>query len=948
MPLEASSRSGSREGPVPSSFRWRVAWNELNEGFKVKTTSPSFLTATQHAFVLDAYRDGLAERGVLALFARYVGRSSRPLVARRVRLSVTAGLVSRAWEGGRPSGNGHADDDDDDEHHDRSGSSALLQSPNGGGAAVSPKKKTTQQQWPAHLARDATAAERTRVGAEALVPVELLVRGLDDAGDAARMLVFECCVDVAVAPRRRSSSNNGGFDDESARRPNRPLTSQKSSLTQHYRNLRFTVGVAPIVLRYVVLRKKAKKLRRRLKAVDREAYYEERDVLWDDGHDREAARIRRLFDRMGGLYNKLAQDFATRDGVLPAAWVKELRGSFEAMPPRAWSTMRGHIYDGLAKEGVPPANPAKPDGSLERYFDDITPEPLAAASIGQVHVAMARTSNGQRTPQRIVVKAIYPEIRKNLVADLANARRAAHIITTTMKLPMKGSIDAIMDEQCESFPRELDLRLEAENLERGKRLFEQYGLDVAVPDVLPHLSSSSVLSQTFCDGVTLATVGKALEEEQRRRVMLKARHDDGTRDDDDHDDLFATSFPSVPRAEAANTALASAKAVARAVGVTLFRDRWFHSDPHPGNVMLCRPDMAPALIDWGQCTTLDDDQLRTICHIVVLLAAKSKALVEAALQQTEFKFNTENTDHKVALLYYLFDSARSVDGVEGIQEAMEDLFRRMKYSPKTMPVLTDVPREMVFYGRVMGTLRKCFDILGADVSVIDIWKAEAKAALKRLNAHAPDATSTALLMLPADPKGLVYVVERAPDWLAHGLDLFSKAVARVAFGDGSSVGSGRGASSKGLLEDGRSDLETTPVVVVNGHRRSSITDDEDASPSSWGTLLRSATSSSIAVLWPTTTPTVPRYSRESRLAAARGAAALVVLLAAALVLLGPILRGLAALSLFFGVAFVAVTRIAPPLPYLRLFQARGHHSAAGSAAAASDAPAADDLVTTRK
>ena len=51
------------------------------------------------------------------------------------------------------------------------------------------------------------------------------------------------------------------------------------------------------------------KMRKQLKGVDREAYYDERTAMWDEAHEREAKAIRKLFDSMGGLYNKLAQDW---------------------------------------------------------------------------------------------------------------------------------------------------------------------------------------------------------------------------------------------------------------------------------------------------------------------------------------------------------------------------------------------------------------------------------------------------------------------------------------------------------------------------------------------------------------------------------------------------------------------------------------------------------------
>ncbi|KAH8054759.1 hypothetical protein JL722_8707 [Aureococcus anophagefferens] len=126
------------------------------------------------------------------------------------------------------------------------------------------------------------------------------------------------------------------------------------SLTGMRRNLKFALGVMPITIKYLRVKMRASKMRKRLKKKEPESYYEQRTKLWDETHETSAVQVH-----------------------------------------------AATLYDG----------------------------------------------------RRAIVKVIYPDIRANMRADLANARVASKQIVALMDMPLKDTIDVIMNEFCENFPR---------------------------------------------------------------------------------------------------------------------------------------------------------------------------------------------------------------------------------------------------------------------------------------------------------------------------------------------------------------------------------------------------------------------------------------------------------------------------------------------------------------
>lgn len=241
-----------------------------------------------------------------------------------------------------------------------------------------------------------------------------------------------------------------------------------------------------------------------------------------------ARRYRALASEMGGVLIKLGQFFSTRVDILPPEVTRELAGLQDEVPPERFEEIARQIEEDFA---LP----------LDRIFAGISPEPIGAASLAQVH--QARLLSGEP----VVVKVLRPGIDVLVETDLASARLALRLLKIFRRIRRRVNLDRLAREITDTTRMELDLVAEGKNAERFAQNFAGDGR-VHIPKVYWERSARRTL--------TLENVG-----------FIKMS------------DLPGIERAGIRRAEVARN-------LYRIYMQQIFVHHFVHADPHPGNLFV--------------------------------------------------------------------------------------------------------------------------------------------------------------------------------------------------------------------------------------------------------------------------------------------------------------------------------------------------------------------------
>ncbi len=284
----------------------------------------------------------------------------------------------------------------------------------------------------------------------------------------------------------------------------------------------------------------------------------------EDGARPVAARAEELaadLERLGPTYVKLGQLLSTRGDLLPPPVVEALSRLQDRVEP-------------IPAEDVRRIVEAELGCRTSKAFLDFDPEPLASASLGQVHRATMRDGRA------VVVKAQRPGIRDRIVEDVDALRGVACLLDAHTEAGRRYRFTGMVDEFHRTILRELDYRQEARNLVTLAENLKGYDL-LVVPRPIEGYTTAHLLTMEHVRGKKVTELGPVLLNELDGPALV--------------DQLFQAYLKQI------------------------LLDGFVHADPHPGNVFVT-DDGRLALLDLGMVARVPGETQKALLSLMLALS----------------------------------------------------------------------------------------------------------------------------------------------------------------------------------------------------------------------------------------------------------------------------------------------------------------------------------------
>lgn len=389
-----------------------------------------------------------------------------------------------------------------------------------------------------------------------------------------------------------------------------------------------------------------------------------------------AIRFRALAIRLGGVMIKVGQFLSARLDVLPPEITDELSGLQDEVPPVDYEPIRLQTELELGS-------------AIEKVFLTFEKEPVAAASLGQVHRARLLPSEAEAMGfESVVVKILRPNIEQIVEVDMSAIRVVGGWLKRYKPVSDRADVPAIVEEFAAVLNAELDYLSEGKNAETFATNFKDDG-GVHVPRVVWNRSTRRTLTLedvasikiTDYDAITEAGISRATVAERLLATYLKQ----------------------------------------------IFEDGFFHADPHPGNLFILPLDEKDSdgftkfrltFIDFGMVGRMPEKLVEGLRETVIAVGLQDSARLIQAYKTLGVLLPSANTKLLEEASAQVFERfwGMSMNELRNIQHS--DM---MKFGLQFRELMTSmpfqVPENLLLLGRTIGILSGMCTGLNADFNL---------------------------------------------------------------------------------------------------------------------------------------------------------------------------------------------------------------------------------------
>ncbi len=295
-----------------------------------------------------------------------------------------------------------------------------------------------------------------------------------------------------------------------------------------------------------------------------------------------ARQLKEILTSLGPAYIKIGQALSTRPDVVPPAYLEELAKLQDQLPAFPNEIAYRFIEEEL---GYKP----------EEVYAEISPQPIAAASLGQVYKGKLKTG------EEVAIKVQRPDLQESITIDIYILRRLASWAQNNIK-QIRSNLIAITDELATRIFEEMDYAQEGRNAQLFGELYG-YIEEIYVPQIYWQYTGRRVLTMEWITGTKLTNI-HAIQAQG-----INASH------------LVEVGVECSLR--------------------QLLEHGFFHADPHPGN-LLAMPDGRLAYLDFGMMSQIKPYQRYGLIEAVVHLV--NRDFEGLAQDYVKLEFLTEDTD----------------------------------------------------------------------------------------------------------------------------------------------------------------------------------------------------------------------------------------------------------------------------------------------------------------